>query len=171
MPPDRLARQRQHASHRPRALLAGWSIAAALAIVCRRHGARPNPAPARGRGRPAGGARLLGSAAAAGPARPVAPDRDPVPDRDRLSAVQLHRPRRQSGRLQCRSGARAVRRDQGHLHHPDAPVRDADRCHHHQPRRRHHRLDGGDAADCAPRSISPIPIIARRRASCRGATP
>ena len=29
---------------------------------------------------------------------------------------------------------------------------------------------GGDAGSCAPGSISPIPITARRRASCRGAT-
>ena len=44
-------------------------------------------------------------------------------------------------------------------------------AHHQQPRRRHHRLDGGDAAAARPASISPIPITARRRASCRGATP
>ena len=125
----------------------------------------------RGGGRPAGGARVLGPAAAPGPAGPVAPDRDPVPDRDRLSAVQLHRPRRQSGRLQRRSGALAVRRDQGHLHHPDAPVRDAGRCHHLEPRRRHHRLAGGDAAVARParfhRSLlpraGPLRVAARRR--------
>src|SRR5205814_429248 len=44
-----------------------------------------------------------------GPARFVAPDRDPLPHRDRLPAVQFHRPGRQPGRLQCRSGALAVR--------------------------------------------------------------
>ena len=119
----------------------------------------------------AGGSRLLGSEAAAGPARSVAPHRDPVSDRDRLSAVQLHRPRRQSGRLQCRSGAAALRRDQGHLHHPDAALRDAARCDRQQSRRRHHRFACGDAAVARPASISPIPITGRRRGSCRGATP
>ena len=114
---------------------------------------------------------LLGPAAASGPARSVALDRDPVPDRDRLSAVQFHRPRRQSGRLQCRSGPVAVRRDQGHLHDADAAVRDAARCDHQQPRRRHYRLIGCDAADARAASISPIPITGRRRGSCRGATP
>ena len=153
-------------------LLTGLSIAAALAVALPGGTAQgQTAAAARGRGRAAGGARLLGPAAAAGPARPVAPDRDPLPDRDRLSAVQLHRPRRQSGRLQRRSGARAVRRDQGHLHRPDAPVRDADRRHHQQPGRRHHRLDGGDAATARPsrfhRSLLPragaLRVAARRR--------
>ena len=40
-----------------------------------------------------------------------------------------------------------------------------------QPRRRHHRLAGGDAAAARPASISPIRITGRRRGSCRGATP
>ena len=103
----------------------------------------------RAAGRPAGRAGLLGPAAAAGTAGPVAPDRDPLPDRDRLSAVQLYRRRRQSGRLQRRSRPRAVRGDQGHLHGADAPLRDAGRCARLQPGRRHHRLDGGEPA--APR--------------------
>ncbi|MGY3122881.1 hypothetical protein ACVWXQ_006818 [Bradyrhizobium sp. S3.14.4] len=90
-------------------------------------GGTPGHAAGRASGCPAGRARLLGPAAAAGAARPVAPDRDPLPDRDRLSAVQLHRRRRQSGRLQRRSRPRAVRGDQGHLHGADAPLRDPGR--------------------------------------------
>ena len=62
------------------------------------------PGPGR-RGGAAIGSRFLGSPAASRPARPVAPHRDPLSHRDRLSAVQLHRPRRQSGGLQRRSGA------------------------------------------------------------------
>ncbi len=50
------------------------------------------------------------------------------------------------GGLQCRSGAADLRRDQGLLHHPDAPLRDAGGFARRQPRRRHHRLAGGDAA-------------------------
>ena len=40
-----------------------------------------------------------------------------------------------------------------------------------QPRRRHHRLARGDAADARRAPISPIPITGRRRASCRAPTP
>ena len=147
------------------------AVAALRSAAALPHRRRPRASPNPLGGRPAGGARLLGPAAAAGPARSVAPHGDPVSDRNRLSAVQLHRPRRQSRRLQRRSGAAAVRGDQGHLHDPDAAVRDAAGCDRQQPRRRHHRLDGGDAAVARPASISPIPITARRRGSCRGATP
>ena len=151
--------------------LAGSAARGCAGDACAGPGAGAKPAEARRRGRAAGRARLLGPAAAAGPARSVASHRDPLPDRDRLSAVQLHRRRRQSGRLQCRSGAGALRRDQGHLHHPDAPLRDAGRCARHQPRRRHHRLAGGDAADARQgrfhRSLLPragaLRVAARRR--------
>ena len=96
--------RRKIASNRPRHPGDRPALAAGCGAV-RRPGTGANPAQARRGGRPAGGARLLGPAAASGPARSVAPHGDPVPDRNRLSAVQLHRPRRQSGRLQCRSGA------------------------------------------------------------------
>src|ERR1700682_6404498 len=91
--------------------------------------------------------RRPGPAAAPARPRPVPPHGDPVPDRNRLSAVQLHRPRRQSRRFQRRSGPAALRRDQGHLHHPDAAVRDAARRDREQPGRRHYRLARGNAAD------------------------
>ncbi len=127
-------------------------------------------AQARG-GRTASRARLLGPAASAGAAGSFAYLGHPLPDRDRLSAVQLHRRRRQSGRLQCRSRALAVRGDQGHLHHPDAPLRDAARRHLQQPGRCHHRLDGRDRAAAHPprfhRSLLPragaLRVAARRR--------
>ena len=171
-----LHRNRRNRPNLRRGLLTGLAVARvpARGLPCaapRRRPSSPDGASGHAAGRasgcPAGRARLLGPAAAAGAARPVAPDRDPLPDRDRLSAVQLHRRRRQSGRLQRRSRALAVRRDQGHLHGADAPLRDAGRRAHLQPGRCHHRLDGGDVRSCAPASISPIPITACRRASCR----
>jgi len=90
------------------------------------------------------------------------------PDLSRISVIRFltetdyppfnfTRGRRQSGRLQCRSRALAVRRDQGHLHHPDAPLRDAARCHREQPRRRHHRLHGRDGAAAHPRRFHTDP--------------
>ncbi len=164
-----------------RVLLLGWPSAPVCCLALPgREGPGPGQAAARRRprptpqvapqARPAGRARLLGPAAAAGAAGPVAPDRDPLPDRDRLSAVQLYRRRRQSGRLQRRSRPRAVRGDQGLLHGADAPLRDAGRRARLQPRRCHHRLDGGEPAARAPASISPIPITACRRASSRART-
>ncbi len=113
--------------------------------------ARADAAQGQCRSRAPGRARLLGPAAAPGAAGPVAHQRDPVSDRDRLPAVQFHRAGRQPGRVQCRSGARHLRRDQGHLHRPDAPFRDPARCDFQQPGRCHHRLDRGDAADARPR--------------------
>ena len=168
---DRLSSQRNIVSSAPCRLSRSRACRSALWLAL---SADPGAGAERGKaghaGGAPGGARFLGSAAAAGPARSVAPDRDPVPDRNRLSAVQLHRPRRQSGRLQRRSGAAAVRRDQGHLHHPDAAVRDAARRAHQQPRRCHHRLARGDAADARAarfhRSLLPragaVRVAARR---------
>ena len=168
--PDSLSSTHCFKRSAPILAMAGLSLGVWLAAGRRRGAGAEHRKTGHGGGA-AGGARLLGSEAAAGPAGPVPPDRDPVPDRDRLSAVQLHRPRRQSGRLQCRSGAAAVRRDQGHLHHPDAAVRDAARCALQQPRRCHHRFAGGDAADARAgrfhRSLLPgagaVRVAARRR--------
>ena len=149
------------------------ATAAALLIAVSLSGARAgaDPAQAADGGCPAGRARLLGPQAAAGAAGPVAHHRDPLFDRDRLPAVQFYRPGRQSGRLQCRSGALAVRGDQGHLHRPDAALRDAVGCDHQQPGRRHHRLDRGDAADARPGRFHRSRITGRRRGSCRAGMP
>ena len=129
---------------------------------------RPHPA------RAADDARVLRAIAVPGfwdpRRRPERPDisrmeRHPLHDRGRLSAVQLRRPRRQSGRLQCRSRADDLRGAQGQLHHADAPLR--------------HLLDAlndnrGDAAIAsiavtpdgrAAAPISPTPITVRPRAS------
>ena len=92
---------------------------------------------------------------------------DPLPHRDRLSAVQLRRARRQSAGLQRRSRPPDVRGAEDRLHRPDAPVRDAAAGAQREPRRRRDRLDRRRRRRRAPRSISPIPITARRRASWR----
>ena len=113
---------------------------------CDRDLARRRAGEGRAGGRRSGRARsrLLGPAATAGTARPVPHQRDPLPHGNRLSAVQFRGPGRQSPGVQYRSGAHDVRGAQARLHHPDAPVRDADCGAQCEPGRRRHRLDRSD---------------------------
>ena len=134
----------------------------------RRHPPAPPSLSAAGAGRHP---RLLGPAAAAGAARPVARHADPLHHRDRLSAVQLFRPRRQSGRLQRRSRADDLRGAEDRLHGPDAAVRYAAAVARRQSRRRGDRLDRGHAGDAQARRFQRSVLPHARRASWRAATP
>ena len=97
---------------------------------------------------------------------------DPLHHRDRLSAVQLFRPRRQSGRASTSISARMICEELKiactvQMRRFDTLLRFARR----QPRRRGDGLDRGHAGDRASSPISAIRITARRRASWRAATP
>ena len=118
---------------------------------CVRPSAQPPPAVAAGRARLGRHPGLLGPAAAAGAAGPVARHADPLHHRGRLSAVQLFRPGRQSGRLQCRSGADDLRGAENRLHRPDAAVRYAVAVACRQPRRCGDGLDRGHAGGAQAR--------------------
>ena len=71
-------------------------------------------------------------------------------------------------RLQRRTGARDLRRDQGPVHHPDAPLRHAGRRAQQARGRRHHRLARRDAADAQAGRLqqSLLPHAGALRGAC-----
>ena len=123
---------------------------------------------ARGRSRLRCHPGVLGPAAAAGAAGPVARHADPLHHRDRLPAVQLLRPRRQSGGPERGSRAHDLRGAENRLHRSDAAVRYAVAVACRQPRRCGDGLDrrhagGRKLADFSdPYYRTPGRFVARR---------